>query len=166
MTVYATNLTQVLTTVRTSLAERVCPAVTDPAASLELRMIIEQIDNLIGRTAWDPAKVQNACELTDQLADRLRANPSTPGPASGVRKSDVPGADAPGANVPAADDPGSGDPVEDLVQRRRNVAQRLRTTYADGDAADLAATVAAVAEFSSTDIRDQISAGMRRALPF
>lgn len=151
MTVYATNLAQVLTTVRTSLAERVGPAVTDPAARLELRMIIEQVDNLIGRTAWDPAKVLGACGLTDQLTDRLRAAPSILGTPS---------------EDPPSDDPASDDPVEGLVQRRRNAAQRLRTIYTYGDATEIAATVAAVAEFSITDIRDQISTGMRGALPF
>lgn len=161
MTVYATNLAQVLTTVRTSLAERVGPAVTDPAASLELRMIIEQVDNLIGRTSWDPARVRDACGLTDQLADRLRSDSSAPRPVSGG-----PEAAEQGADGPEAAGPGSGDPVEGLVQRRRVVEQRLRALYADGDAAEVAATVTAVAEFSTTDIRDQISAGMRGALPF
>lgn len=137
MTVYASDLTQVLTTIRTTLAEKVGPGVTDSGARLELGMVIEQIDNLIGRTAWDPASVQRACEQTDQLAADL-----------GV----------------ATEDNGSSS-VDGLVRRRRAVAVQLRTTYAKQEA-DVAVTAAAVAEFSIADIRDQISVGMRAALPF
>lgn len=137
MSVYATDLAQVLTTVRTALAERVGPGVTDPGSLLELGMVIEQLDNLIGRTAWDPAGVQHAAELTDQLIAALG----------------LPGIDA------APDTAG-------LRRRRGVVEQKLRTTYTDGDADSIAATVAAVTMFSTIDIREQISVGMRKALPF
>lgn len=139
MTVYATDLTQLLTTVRTTLADKVGPGVTDSGARLELTMVIEQIDNLIGRTAWDPASVRRSCEQTDQLASALGLSSSS---------------------TDAGADPAAG-----LVERRRAVADKLRGTYTDGDV-DIVATVAAVADFSVVDIQDQISVGMRGALPF
>lgn len=136
MTVYATDLSQVLSTVRSTLAEKVGPGVEAAGARLELAFVIEQLDNLIGRTAWDPAGVRGAVELTDELAEQLG----------------LPASEA------AADTAG-------LSRRRSEVEQKLRATY-DGDATSIAATVAAVAAFSKADIAAQISHGMRKALPF
>jgi len=136
MTVYATDLTQLLRTVRATLAEKVGPHVPDSGALLELRMVLEQLDNLVGRTAWSPAGVQRACDLTDRLAADLGLE-----------------------SVEDATD------TDGLIRRRAAVERDLRTTYSDGDGERIAATVAAVAEFSAADIAEQISVSMRNSLP-
>lgn len=132
MTLYAMDLDQMLTTVRATLAEKIGPGVTDGSARLELGMVIEQIDNLIGRVQWDASGVARAIGATDGLARALGVEPAG----------------------------------DTLAERRRQVEATLRATYVSGDPASIEATATAVAEFSTADIRDQISIGMRGALPF
>ncbi|MBC2637689.1 MULTISPECIES: hypothetical protein [unclassified Rhodococcus (in: high G+C Gram-positive bacteria)] len=113
MTVYSTDLTQLTTTIRETLVQRVAPGVTEDAARLELAAVVEQLDNLVERIAWDGPRLAETCARTDELAARL-----------GLR-------DRP--------DP---EGVDRLRERRRKVAALLRDLYAGGDPADVVDAVA------------------------
>ncbi|MET7773659.1 hypothetical protein [Nocardia sp. NPDC005366] len=135
MTVYSTDLTGLLATIKDTLGHRVAPALADGTARQELAAVLEQLDNLTQRIAWDHAALAQTCERTEALATGLGL--------------------APAGDVHAG--------VDALRARRREVADVLREAYRDG--APRAGLVESVLEFSETDVAEQISVGLRAGLP-
>lgn len=103
MTVYSTDLTGLLNTIKDTLAHRVAPAVQEGTARQELAAVLEQLDNLTQRVAWDTAQLAQVCERTEELATRLGLAP-----------------------VASAAD------VDTLRDHRRAVSDLLREAYRDG----------------------------------
>ncbi|MGV9863000.1 hypothetical protein [Rhodococcus koreensis] len=135
MTVYSTDLTQVLHTIRETLADRVATSVTEGTARLELAGVIEALDNLTPRVSWDPAGLRQSCECTEELAGKLGLAPV---------------------------EDGCGD-VSALRRRRRDISEVLAETYRSGT--QVSDIVSAVARFSDIDVREQISTALRGGLP-
>jgi hypothetical protein len=135
MTVYSTDLARLLGTITDTLGRRVAPALEDGPARLELAGVLEQLDNLAERLAWDESRLGQACERTEELAGRLGLAPDP---------------------APAAD-------VDTLRRRRREVSELLRTAYRDGVPDEN--LLASVLEFSERDVQEQISNGLRAGLP-
>src|SRR6476620_11387973 len=104
MTVYSTDLTRLLGTITDTLARKVAPGLEDGPARLELAGVLEQLDNLSERLAWDETRLGQACDRTEELAGSLGLAPDP---------------------APAAD-------VDTLRRRRREVSELLRTAYRDG----------------------------------
>ena len=135
MTVYSTDLTQLLYTVRNTLAHRVAPGVTDGTARIELSGVIEALDNLVERVSWDPEGLGRSCERTEELARAL-----------GLESLDNGGSD-----------------VATLRRRRREISQSLAGTYRNGE--QVSEIVSAVTRFTEDDVREQISTALRGGLP-
>ncbi|WP_040794009.1 hypothetical protein [Nocardia higoensis] len=135
MTVYSTDLTGLLNTIKDTLGHRVAPALPEGTARQELAAVLEQLDNLTQRVAWDRERLARVCDRTEELAGGLGLAPVT----------------APGADVDA------------LRGRRREVSEVLRAAYRDG--APRAGLVDAVLAFSEADVAEQISVGLRAGLP-
>ncbi|QDQ93006.1 hypothetical protein FND50_21110 [Rhodococcus sp. WB9] len=135
MTVYSTDLTMLLSTITDTLGLRVAPALPDGPARLELAGVLEQLDNLADRLAWDQTRLGQACERTEELAGRLGLAP----------------------------DPALAADVYTLRRRRREVSELLRTAYREGVPDE--SVVASVLEFSEQDVQEQISNGLRAGLP-
>ncbi|WP_067862109.1 hypothetical protein [Nocardia shimofusensis] len=135
MTVYSTDLTGLLNTIKDTLGHRVAPALPDGTARQELAAVLEQLDNLTQRVAWDQARLAQDCARTEELAMRLGL-------------------------APAAD---SSADVDTLRTRRREISELLHEAYRDG--APRAGLVDSVLEFSGTDVAEQISVGLRAGLP-
>jgi hypothetical protein len=144
MTIYSIDLDTVLRTIRTTLAERVAPAVESDTAALELAGVIEQLDNLGPRLAWSAEPLARTVAQTEELARRLGLGAAT---------------DDDGGIGAAVD--GSADAAV-LRRRRKEIAEVIDGAYAAGSTPGI---VGAVLEFSETDVREQISIGMRRGLP-
>ena len=135
MTVYSTDLTRLLSTITDTLGRRVAPALDDGPARLELAAVLEQLDNLAERLAWDEVRLEQACERTEELAGRLGL----------------------------ASDPEPAAAVDTLRRRRRDISETLRAAYRDG--APDRSLVDAVLEFSEQDVQEQISTTLRAGLP-
>jgi hypothetical protein len=135
MTVYSTDPQQLLRTIRDTLVDRVAPDVTGGTARSELAGVVEALDNLIARLAWDPDGLARSLDRTEELAVALGLNP-------------VEGSEGDAAT---------------LRRRRSEVAEMLAATYrsdANGDE-----IVSAVSRFTDDDVRDQISVALRGGLP-
>ncbi|MCZ4588806.1 hypothetical protein [Rhodococcus] len=135
MTVYSTDLTKLLGTITDTLGRRVAPALDEGPARLELAGVLEQLDNLAQRLAWDQARLGQVCERTQELAGKLGLAPDP---------------------APAAD-------VDTLRRRRREVSESLRAAYHGGTPDE--SLVEAVLEFSEQDVQEQISIALRAGLP-
>lgn len=135
MTVYSTDPARLLGTIADTLSRHVAPALDDGPARLELLAVLEQLDNLTPRLAWDEARLGQVCARTEELAGRLGLEP---------------------APAPATD-------VDALRSRRRDVAESIRSAYRNGGPDEN--LVAAVLEFSEEDVQEQISNGLRPGLP-
>lgn len=103
MTVYSTDLTGLLSTIKDTLAHRVAPALSEGTAPQELAAVLEQLDNLTQRIGWDTAQLARVCESTEELATRLGLAPV-----------------------------GSAADVDTLRTRRRAISDVLREAYRDG----------------------------------
>lgn len=135
MTVYSTDLTQVLATVRETLVQRVAPGLTDGGARLELGAVVEALDNLAERTSWDSIALADSIARTEELVAALGLTAASDGTLT----------------------------VETLRQQRRRISERLADTYsAPGQVPGI---VDAVSEFTGPDVRVQISTAMRHSLP-
>ncbi|MCX4095818.1 hypothetical protein [Nocardia sp. alder85J] len=132
MTIYSTDPTHLLHTAVETLAHRVLPELGDGIARIELAAVLEQLDNMANRVRWDESGLATSYDRTEALATELGLPP---------REDDHPG-------------------VESLRQRRRDIAATLAGTYRNPDLrpADVAA---AVARFTTADVDDQISLGLR-----
>ncbi|MFI9411417.1 hypothetical protein [Nocardia gamkensis] len=135
MTVYSTDPTGLLTTIKDALGHRVAPALPDGTARRELAAVLEQLDNLTQRIAWDRAQLARVCERTEELATSLGLTPTTSASAD----------------------------VDTLRARRRAVSEVLRDAYRHGAAR--AELVESVLEFSEVDVAAEISVGLRAGLP-
>ncbi|WP_040841390.1 hypothetical protein [Nocardia brevicatena] len=135
MTVYSTDLTGLLNTIKDTLGRRVAPALPEGTARQELAAVLEQLDNLTGRIAWDRDRLAQVCERTEGLAARLGLAP---------------------ADAPATD-------VDTLRTRRRAVSEVLREAYRDG--VPHVELVESVLDFSERDVAEQISVDLRAGLP-
>ncbi|MDV7242693.1 MULTISPECIES: hypothetical protein [Rhodococcus] len=135
MTVYSTDLPRLLSTITDTLGRRVAPALPDGPARVELAAVLEQLDNLAERLAWDETQLGQACERTEELAVRLGLAPDP---------------------EPAVD-------VDTLRRRRRDISETLGAAYRDGPPDR--SLVDAVLEFSEQDVQEQISTTLRAGLP-
>ncbi|MBC2589691.1 hypothetical protein [Rhodococcus aetherivorans] len=135
MTVYSTDPQQVLRTIRDTLVERVAPDVTGGTARLELAGVVEALDNLVTRLAWDRDGLARSVDRTEELAGALGLDPA------GSDEVDV----------------------TSLRRRRSEVADTLSATYRSGANGD--EIVSAVSRFTDDDVREQISIALRGGLP-
>nr|WP_271213704.1 hypothetical protein [Rhodococcus wratislaviensis]GLK40919.1 hypothetical protein GCM10017611_77940 [Rhodococcus wratislaviensis] len=135
MTVYSTDPTRLLNTITDTLGKTVAPALGEGPARLELAGVLEQLDNLAERLAWDQARLGQVCERTENLAARLGLAPNP---------------------APAVD-------VDALRRRRRDVSDLLRNAYREG--VPVGSLVEAVLNFSEKDVQEQISSSLRAGLP-
>ncbi|OBB26088.1 hypothetical protein A5792_27395 [Mycolicibacterium peregrinum] len=138
MTVYGLALDKVHETIRQTLVDRVLPGVESGSARAELLSVVEMLDSLQARLAWDRVPLGAAAARTQALAAAL-------GQASEVSE-------------PAQQ---AGDLVA-LRALRATIGEGLAAAYADGIDPRIAA---AVAEFSTADIQAEISPGLRQGLP-
>ncbi|MGE2836857.1 hypothetical protein [Mycobacterium sp. SMC-4] len=138
MTIYALDLSQVQQTIRDTLAERVLPAIESGDARSELLSVIEMLDSLQGRLAWDPGPLAASASRTADLGAALGQPTGT-------------------ATPPAK----TGD-LDALREHRASIADALASAYTDGSDPSI---VTAVAEFTAADIDAEISPGLRRGLP-
>ncbi|BBZ00786.1 hypothetical protein MCHIJ_02230 [Mycolicibacterium chitae] len=138
MTIYALDLGQVQQTIRDTLAERVLPAIDSGDARSELLSVIEMLDSLAARLAWDPGPLAATASRTADLGAALGqpARTATPPTESGE--------------------------LSALREHRASIAAALSSAYANGIDP---AIVGAVAEFTTADIQAEISPGLRRGLP-
>lgn len=134
MTVYAVEADELVAAIETTLAEHVLPHVADGIAQQRLADVLEMLANIRGRVEWGPAQLAVTLRRTRGLADEL-----------GV-------ADTGSASVSVAS----------LAEQRRQIGRRLADVYR-GAATDVDAVVAAVAEFSATDINDAMTIALRRS---
>ena len=134
MTVYSTDLARLAATVRETLVRRVAPGVTGEAAQHELAAVIEAMDNLTSRLAWDPDALDAVCQRSEQLADRLGLS-SLPTGATGVAR---------------------------LRASRQEISAMLDGVYRAGVLPD--DLLDAVGEFTRDDVLDQISVALRPAM--
>ncbi|MEV7863788.1 hypothetical protein AB0O86_34620 [Streptomyces hirsutus] len=137
MSLYALPPDDVLGTIGKALSERVLPAVESDSARVELHAVLEMVENLRTRLAWDRDRLAAAVERTDRLAAELGAGR---GPAEGGDIS-----------------------VEGLRSRRKAVAAALARVYDNGG--DPRPVAEAVAEFTAADVSDQVSRALLRGLP-
>ncbi|HEY9310902.1 hypothetical protein [Williamsia sp.] len=113
MTVYSTDLNQLITTIRNTLVHKVVPGVTDDDARRELASVLEQLDNLAERVGWDHGRLADACTRSDELAARI-GFPNGPDTAVDVDR---------------------------LRARRREIATALRGVYSGSDPARMVEAV-------------------------
>jgi hypothetical protein len=138
MTVYALDLDQVHQTIRDTLVNQVLPGVQSGTARSELLAVVEMLDSLGPRLAWESGSLSAVTSRTHALAAVLDR-----------------GADA--AEGGAADST-----VDALRAERQSIGDALSAVYADGFDP---AIVEAVAEFTAEDVRTQISPALRPGLP-
>lgn len=136
MTVYSTELTRLLNTITDTLGRRVAPELPEGPARMELAAVIEQLDHLAERVAWDQDRLGQTCARTEDLASRLGL--------------------APDSAAAAAD-------IDTLRSRRQDVSELLRGAYREGAAHP--SMIESVLEFSEKDVQEQISSSLRGGLP-
>lgn len=136
MTVYALELGAVHAAIRDTLVRRVLPGVESGNARAELLSVVEMLDSLEARLAWEPTSLATAVERTRTLRAAL-------------------GQDA------DSDDPDA-DGFDALRAGRESIGAALAAAYADGVDP---AVVGAVARFTADDIVAEISPALRGGLP-
>ncbi|MDA4103942.1 hypothetical protein MMON44395_20510 [Mycolicibacterium monacense DSM 44395] len=102
MTVYALDLAAVHATIRDTLVTRVLPGVESGNARAELMSVVEMLDSLESRLAWEPTSLAAAVERTKALSAVL------------------------GQESDDSDD------VETLRARRQSIGEALATAYTGG----------------------------------
>jgi hypothetical protein len=140
MSVYALELGAVHAAIRDTLVTRVLPGVESGNARAELLSVVEMLDSLESRLAWEPTSLATAVERTRTLGAALGQN---------------------------ADDSDSeadfgSDGFEALRASRESIGAALASAYADGVDP---AVVGAVARFTADDIVAEISPALRGGLP-
>ncbi|GAA2533214.1 hypothetical protein [Mycolicibacterium diernhoferi] len=135
MTVYGLDLGKVHQAIRATLAERVLPGVTSGDARAELLSVVEMLDSLQDRLAWDAEPLSAAVARSRSLSAQL-----------GQR----------------SDSGSDGDDLDALYADRASIGDVLKSAYTDGFDPAIAA---AVAEFTAADIAAEISPGLRPGLP-
>ncbi len=137
MTVYALDLDQVNRAIRETLVKHVLPAVESESARSELHAVIEMLDNLESRLAWNPARLTETISASRNLATALGRN---------------------GAADPSA----SADGFDVLCASRRVIGDALASAYMNGSDP---AIVHAVAAFTAESVEAEISQGLLPGLP-
>lgn len=138
MTIYALNLHQVQQTIRDTLVDRVLPSVESGSARGELLTVIEMLDNLDSRLAWNSSPLKATISRTQALGAALGQVPAVPE-----------------GGVPADD-------LDVLRAGRQSISEALAAAYTGGFDP---AVASAVAEFTATDVKAEISKALRPGLP-
>lgn len=112
MTVYGLDLGKVHQAIRATLAERVLPGVTSGDARAELLSVVEMLDSLQDRLAWDAEPLSAAVARSRSLSAQLGQNP------------------------------GHGDDLDALYADRTSIGDVLKSAYADRFDPAIAAAVA------------------------
>ena len=137
MTIYALDPGRVHRAIRDALADRVLPSVEADAARGELLAVIEMLDALESRLAWNPAPLAAAVSRTRTLGEAL-------------------------GQVAAEREDRPADDLDALRVGRRLIGEALASAYADGSGPAVAGAVAA---FTAADVTAEISHGLRAGLP-